>query len=121
LRNSYPETHKEALFINNGYRQPGGNDGWNTQGNSNLHFNFNLNQPSLRDLVLGEIKTTENLHRNKMNNDRIFENFNTKIEHISSFIRNQLSFNIMIETQLAQKVAAIPINNMNPGATREIP
>jgi hypothetical protein len=103
-RNSYPETCKEACFINNGYHQRKGNDDCNTQsrppfqGNSNPHSNFNSNQSSLRDLVLGQIKATKNLHRKMMNIDRIFENLNTKIEHISSFIRNQLSFNIMIET-----------------------
>jgi hypothetical protein len=121
--NSYLETHEEACFINNGYHQPRGNDGWNTQGNSNPYSNFNSNQPSLRDLVLGQIKTIENLHRKKMNNDRIFENFNAKIEHISSFIRNQLRFNITIETQLVQIAAAIPINNMGrvPGQPKKSP
>jgi hypothetical protein len=102
-----PETREEAYFINNGYHQLGGNNGWNNQsrppfqGNSNSHSNSNSNQPSLRDLILRQMKTTENMHKKMMHNDRIFEKFNTKIEFISSFIRNQLSFNIMIETELA--------------------
>jgi len=27
--NDCPKTHKEAAFINNGFRQPSGNNGWN--------------------------------------------------------------------------------------------
>jgi preprotein translocase subunit Sec63 len=41
----------------------------------------------------------------------MLENINSKIEGLSSSVKNQLSFNKMIETQLAQIVAAIPINN----------
>ena len=42
-----------------------------------------------------------------INNDKILENMNAKIESLSS-VKNQLSFNKMIETQLAQIAAAIP-------------
>ena len=42
--NDCPETHEEAAFINNGFRQPG-NNGWNNQsrlqGNSNYNSNYN--------------------------------------------------------------------------------
>ena len=41
----------------------------------------------------------------------MLENINFKIEGLTSSIQNQLSFNKMIETKLAQIVAAIPINN----------
>jgi len=42
----------------------------------------------------------------------MFENINTKIESLSSSVKNQQSFNKMIETQIAQIVAAIPINHL---------
>ena len=29
--NDCPETHEDAAYINNGYRQQGGNNGWNNQ------------------------------------------------------------------------------------------
>ena len=52
--NDCPKTHKEATFINNGFRQPSGNNWWNNQsrpqGNSN--FNYNSNQTSFKDLVM---------------------------------------------------------------------
>jgi len=41
----------------------------------------------------------------------MFENINTKIESLSSSVKNQQSFNKMIETQIAQIAAAIPINH----------
>jgi hypothetical protein len=41
----------------------------------------------------------------------MLENINTKIEGPISSIKNQLSFNKMIETQLAQIAATIPINS----------
>jgi hypothetical protein len=38
----------------------------------------------------------------------MLENINAKLDEFSSILKNQLSFNKMIETQLAQIVAAIP-------------
>ena len=46
-----------------------------------------------------------------MSYDKILENINSKIEGLTSSIKNQLSFNKMIETQIAQIAAAIPINH----------
>ena len=46
-----------------------------------------------------------------MYNDKMIENINSKFKNLSSSVQNQLSFNKMIETKLAQIVAAIPINN----------
>jgi hypothetical protein len=73
--------------------------------------NYNSNQPSLKDLVLGQTKINENLTKKLTYNDKMLENINFKIEGLSSCIQNQLSFNKMIETKLAQIVAAIPVNN----------
>jgi hypothetical protein len=41
----------------------------------------------------------------------MLENINSKIESLSSSIKNQLSFNKMIETQITQIAAAIPVNH----------
>jgi hypothetical protein len=46
-----------------------------------------------------------------LNNDKVLENINSKIEGLSSSIKNQLSFNKMIETKIAQIAAAIPSDN----------
>ena len=62
--NDCPKTHEEVAFINNEFRQPG-NNRWNNQshpqGKLNFNSNYNLNQPSLKDLVLGQAKINESL------------------------------------------------------------
>jgi hypothetical protein len=106
--NDCPKTREDVAFINNGFRQPG-NNGWNNQqrppyqGNSNhnSNSNYNLNQPSLKDLVLGQAKINENLTKKLAHHDKNIESINFKLENLTSSVQNQLSFNKMIETQLA--------------------
>jgi hypothetical protein len=47
-----------------------------------------------------------------MSNEKTLENINIKIESLSSALKNQLSFNKMVETQLAQ-IVAVP--TVEPG------
>ena len=74
LGNDYPKTHEEAAFINNGFRQLG-NNGWNNQsypqGNPNYNLNYNSNQPSFKDMVLGQARINENLTKKLTYNDKI--------------------------------------------------
>ena len=46
-----------------------------------------------------------------MYNDKLIENIKSKIESLSFSVKNQLSFNKMIETQIAQIAATIPVNH----------
>ena len=62
-------------------------------------------------MVLGQAKINENLAKKLTYNDKMLENFNFKIEGLSSSVKNQLSFNKMIETQLAQIAVVIPIDS----------
>jgi hypothetical protein len=62
-------------------------------------------------LVLGQTKINENLTKKLMFNDKMLENINSKIESLCSYVKNQMSFNKMIETQIAQIAASIPVNN----------
>jgi hypothetical protein len=41
-------------------------------------------------------------------NDKILENINTRMDSIASVIKNQHSFNKMIESQISQLAAAVP-------------
>ena len=77
----------------------------------NFNSNFNSNQPSLKDLVLGQAKINESLTKKLTYNDKMLESINLKIEDLSSAVKDQLSFNKMIETQLAQIAATILTNN----------
>jgi hypothetical protein len=94
---------------NNSRFRPQGGQGWNQlrppyQEGNNYNSNFNSNQPSLKDLVLGQVKINESLNKKLAANDKTLESLNIKIETLSSTLKNQLSFNKMIESQLAQKV-----------------
>jgi hypothetical protein len=64
----------------------------------------------LKDLVLGQAKINESLNRKLAANDKTLESLNIKIQTLSSALKNQLSFNKMIETQLTQVAATIPIS-----------
>ena len=44
-------------------------------------------------------------------NDKMLENINIKIDGLSSLVKNQLSFNKMIEKQIAQLAVAIPVSD----------
>jgi len=62
-------------------------------------------------LVLCQAKINESLTKKLSTNDKILENINSRIEGLTSDVKNQLNFNKMIETQLAKITAAIPISN----------
>ena len=68
-------------------------------GNSN---SFNPNQPTLRDLVYGQTKIYESLQKKLAATDKLMETIHAKMDGFSTAIKNQLSFNKIIETQLAQ-------------------
>jgi hypothetical protein len=53
----------------------------------------------------------KNLTQKLTYNDKMLENINFKIDGLSSSIKNQLSFNKMIETKLAQIATSIHVNN----------
>ena len=111
--------HEDVNFVNNNYLHPQQNQGWNQQqrpnyqGNSqgnyqgNNYNNFN-SQPPLRELIFGQAKIMEGLSRKLASNDKILENINNRMDSFSSAIKNQHSFNKIIESQIAQLAAAVP-------------
>jgi len=52
----------------------------------------------LKDLVLGQSKINDSINKKLMVNDNILENLSEKMDSFSSTIKNQLSFNKMLET-----------------------
>ena len=102
-----PEIQEEALYLNgnnNGFRPQGG-QGWNQphpyyQGGNGNSNSFNPNQPTLRDLVCGQAKINESLQKKLAATDKSMETIHAKMDGFSTAIKNQLSFNKMIETQL---------------------
>jgi len=75
--------------------------------NNNSSNSFG-NQPSLKALVLGQTKINDSINKRIVGNDKILESLSEKMDSFSSTIKNQLSFNKMLETQLAQLATAIP-------------
>ena len=61
--------------------------------------------------MLGQAKINKNITKKLMYNDKMLGNINSKIESLSSSVKNQLSFNKMIETQISQIAAAIPVDH----------
>ena len=51
---------------------------------------------------------TDNINKKLHAHDKMLENINAKLDEFSSTLKNQLSSNKMIETQLAQIAATIP-------------
>ena len=62
----------------------------------------------MRDLVYGRAKINESLQKKLAAIDKSMDTIHAKMDGFSTAIKNQLSFNKMFETQLAQLAAAIP-------------
>ena len=110
-----PETQEEAMYLNGNDNRfhPQGDQGWNQprpyyQGGNRNSNSFNPNQPTLRDLVYGQAKINKSLQKKLAANDKSMEAIHAKMDGFSTAIKNQLSSNKTIETQLAQVAAAMP-------------
>lgn len=58
--------------------------------------------------MLGQTKINDSINKRIVANDKILESLSEKMDSFNSAIKNQLSFNKMLETQLAQLAAAVP-------------
>jgi hypothetical protein len=116
--NSCPETQEDLNFINTDNRfhpqqhqrwnQRSNNQGGNNYYSSRLNNQCNNSHAFLKDLVYSQSRMTDSINKKLHAHDKILENINAKLDEFSSALNNQLSFNKMIETQLAQIAAAIP-------------
>jgi hypothetical protein len=114
------KTKEEASLINNGNTNGFRNNNFNNQRwNSRPNFPFNNqnggnysnsfnNQPSIKDLVFGQARINESLNKKLAANDKVLEHCNSTIESFTTAMKNQLSFNKMIDTQLSQLAASLP-------------
>ena len=65
----------------------------------------------MKDLVIGQAKINKNLTKNLSYNVKIIENIDAKLETLCSSVKSLTSFNKMIETQIAQIAASIPVTD----------
>jgi len=102
------------MFLNNSNEfRPQGGQGWNQpipyyQGGNENSNSFNPNQPTLKDLVYGQAKVNETIQKKLATNEKSLETNHTKLDGFSIAVKNQLSINKKLETQLAQLAAATP-------------
>jgi hypothetical protein len=62
----------------------------------------------LRELVAGQSKLMDQMSKKIASNDKILENISTRMDTFASAIKNQHSFNKMIESRIAQLAVAVP-------------
>ena len=115
---SYPKTEEDLNFINTDNRfhpQHQGQNQWsNNQGGNNYYSSSHLNNQGnnsyafLKDLVYSNGRMIDSINKKLNAHDKMLENINAKLDEFSSALKNQLSFNKMIETYLAQIAVAIP-------------
>ena len=98
-------TQEEANFVGNNFNNSGfrPQQGWNSKPNlpfSNQQGNSSNGsfQPSLKDIYYGQKKINDDISRKFLANDKILESMATQMEGFNSVMKNQLSFNKMIET-----------------------
>ena len=105
----FPKYQEDVNIIGNNLGSQQQRQGWNKQQWSayqgkypgNNYISFNSKQPSLRDLILEQARINENISKKLVFNDKVLENINTKMDSFSSAIKDQLSYNKKIESQLA--------------------
>jgi hypothetical protein len=106
-----PELQEDVNYLNNNnnnYYRPQQNQGWNQQQRPNYSSNYtgnyqgnnSFNQPPLRELVLNQGKLMDSLSKKLASNDKTLETINNRMDSFSAAIKNQLSFNKMLESQL---------------------
>jgi uncharacterized coiled-coil protein SlyX len=102
-----PKLQEDVNYINNNNYRPQQNQGWNHQQRPNYQGSFqgnnynNFNHPSLRDLVAGQSRLLDQMSKKVASKDKTLGNINTRMETFASAIKNQHSFNKMIESQIA--------------------
>ena len=62
----------------------------------------------MRELISSQAKIMEGLSRKLASNGKILENINNRMDSFSLAIKNQHSFNKMIESQIAQLATVVP-------------
>jgi hypothetical protein len=76
----------------------------------------------LRELVLNQGKLMDNLSKKLASNDKVLETINNRMDSFSNAIKNQHSFNKMIESQISQLATVVPPAKQGkiPGQPKEL-
>ena len=101
---------EDVNYINNGFNNgPCPQAGWNSR--PNLPFTgqgTSSNSQAFNKPPFDQKVMNDSISKKFYANDRVLENLSSQMEALNSSMKNQLSFNKMLETQIAQLAAALP-------------
>jgi hypothetical protein len=60
-------------------------------------------------MIVNQNKVIDNMSRKIASNDKVLETINNRMDSFTSAIKNQLNFNKMIESQISQLAASVPV------------
>jgi hypothetical protein len=60
--------------------------------------NFNISEPSLRDIIMDQVRINDEVHKKIHATDKLLENINAKMDSFTVATQDQLSFNKILET-----------------------
>jgi hypothetical protein len=69
--------------------------------------NFNRSEPSLKDIVRDQLMINSEVGKKLLATDKILESIDSKMNNFIVVVQNQLNFNKVLETQIAQLAAAL--------------
>jgi hypothetical protein len=73
--------------------------------------NSDISELSLKDIVRDQLRINSAVGNKLLANDKILESINSKMNNFIVVVQNQLNFNKVLETQIAQLAAALPHPN----------
>jgi hypothetical protein len=62
--------------------------------------NFNKSEPSLKDIIRGQLMINSEVGKKLLFNDRILESVDSKMKNFTAAVQNELNFNKELETQI---------------------
>jgi hypothetical protein len=117
-----PTIPQDVNFVgnsNNGFcPNQGFNAGWNkpsfpfnNRQQGGIGQNFNISEPSLKDIVRDLLRINSEVGKKLLANYRIQESIDNKINNSIVVVQNQVNLNNVLETRIAQLATALPHPN----------
>jgi hypothetical protein len=119
---NFPMVPQDVNFVGNSNNSFRPNQGFNARWNKpsfsfdnhqqgGMGQNFNRSEPSLKDIVRDQLRINFKVGKKLLATGRILESIDSKMNNFTMAVQNQLNFNKVLETQIAQLVAALPHPN----------
>jgi hypothetical protein len=117
-----PTIPQDVNFVDNSSNgfcpNQGFNAGWNKPSfpfdndqQGGMGQNINISEPSLKDIVWDQLRINSEAGKRLPANDRIQESIDSKMNNFIVPVQNQLNFNKVLETWIAQLAVALPHPN----------